>query len=189
MCGGGHRGKGGAGARGQCALTGAEVVACDQFNSCGPGNHGVQIFRHSGSDNNGVQIYCNHGSFTCGADLGRSAIDAKNDDPVQKGIAGGETIAVAADNADPGRNSVAGGETADDNFGAPKLPAGGFPPLRTGDRGIPLIGHNVFPLETKDNTIKRAEAIHSQAFVFDPDRKGLWDASAPPHPDTYNEEH
>ena len=136
---GGTGARGGAGMRGQCVLTGAEVVACDQFNSCGPGNHGVQIFRHSGSDNNGVQIYCNHGSFTCGADLGRSAIDAKNDDPVQKGVAGGETIAVAADNADPGRNGVAGGETADDNFGAPKSPAGGFPPLRTGDRGIPLI--------------------------------------------------
>ena len=108
MCGGGHRGEGGAGARGQCALTGAEVVACDQFNSCGPGNHGVQIFRHSGSDNNGVQIYCNHGSFTCNADLRRTAVDAKNDDPVQKGVAGGETIAVAADNADPGRTVLPG---------------------------------------------------------------------------------
>ena len=63
------------------------------------------------------------------------------------------TIAVAADNADPGRNGVAGGETADDNFGAPKLPAAGLPPLHIGDRGIPLIGHNVFPLEAKDNTI------------------------------------
>lgn len=171
---GGTSARGGAGAPGQCALTGPAVAARDQFNSCGSGNHGVQIF-------------CNNGSFTCGADLGRSAVDAKNDDPVQKGVAGGETIAVAADNADPGRNGVAGGETADDNFGAPKSTAAGLPPLHIGDRGIPLIGHNVFPLEAKDNTIKRAEAIHSQAFVFDPDRKGLWDASAPPHPDTYKQ--
>ena len=88
----GAPGRGGKdGVRGQCALTGAEVVACNQFNSCGPGNRGVQIFRHSGSDNNGVQIYCNHGSFTCGADLGRSAVDAKNDVPVQKGVVGRET--------------------------------------------------------------------------------------------------
>ena len=78
-------------------------------------------------------------SFACSADLGRSAVDTNNDDPVRKGVAGGETIAVAADNADPGRNGVAGGETADDNFGAPKSTAAGLPPLRIGDRGIPLI--------------------------------------------------
>ena len=66
---GGTGARGGAGAPGQCALTGPAVVAGDQFNSCGSGNHGVQIF-------------CNNGSFTCGTDLGRSAVDAKNDDPV-----------------------------------------------------------------------------------------------------------
>ena len=121
--------------------------------------------------NVGTQVICNQGEFIYSAGAGHEDLRGS---------------------ADAAKNAVAGGANASHKQGgvtarptASSKEAG----LTMGEGGVPFISHDLFPLQSEDNTLDYAERIHSVAFVFTPmsNRTKLWDTKVAPVPEKFKE--